>query len=75
MYIICTYKKKYLLYVCGIRKKGEHLQTTLDRSQVIRQLSQSKCDTHYAIGNRDLYRKFILHYNVNTLCVSRSILT
>lgn len=35
MYIICTYKKKYLLYVCGIRKKGEHLQTTLDRSQVI----------------------------------------
>lgn len=41
MYIICTYKKKYLLYVCGIRKKGEHLQTTLDRSQVIRQLSQS----------------------------------
>lgn len=74
MYIICTYKKKYLLYVCGIRKKGEHLQT-LDRSQVIRQLSQSKCDTHYAIGNRDLYRKFILHYDVNTLCVSRSILT
>lgn len=73
MYIICTYKKKYLLYVCGIRKKGEHLQTTLDRSQVIRQLSQSKCDTHYAIGNRD--RKFILHYDVNTLCVSRSILT
>lgn len=75
MYIICTYKKIYLLYVCGIRKKVEHLQTTLDRSQVIRQLSQSKCDTHYAIGNRDLYRKFILHYDVNTLCVSRSILT
>lgn len=57
------------------KKKFEHLQTTLDRSQVIRQLSQSKCDTHYAIGNRDLYRKFILHYDVNTLCVSRSILT